>query len=159
MRTVCGTRRRNFASAPSQAAPCVMGCRSTEETSEQPNETTPWALAHPSELGELKPCRFLRMLNRHGRVFPDQKKDPSKPKPGRVFEKIRRYLLSHFWHYHRLAVLNYCVRDGNRCDHCDMFTGRRTCRLSTTRPWSYALVVVLASGQLEGRPTRFCRER
>ena len=27
-------------------------------------------------------------------------------------------------HYHRLAVLNYCVRDGNRCFHCDMVAGR-----------------------------------
>lgn len=38
--------------------------------------------------------------------------------------KNRRYLLSRFWHYHRLKVLNFCVRDGNRCDHFDMFTGR-----------------------------------
>ena len=27
-------------------------------------------------------------------------------------------------HYHRLAKLNYCVRDGNRCDLCDIVTGR-----------------------------------
>ena len=33
----------------------------------------------------------------------------------------RRYLLSHLRYYHRLEMLNYCVRDGNRCDHFDMF--------------------------------------
>ena len=37
---------------------------------------------------------------------------------------IRRYLLSHLQYYHRLKVLNYCVRDGNRCDHFNMFAGR-----------------------------------
>jgi hypothetical protein len=37
---------------------------------------------------------------------------------------IRRYLLSHLQYYHRLGVLNYCVRDGNRCDHYDMVAGR-----------------------------------
>ena len=29
-------------------------------------------------------------------------------------------------HYHRLVVLNYCVRDGNRCDHYDMVAGKTT---------------------------------
>jgi hypothetical protein len=37
--------------------------------------------------------------------------------------KIRRYLLSRLWHYHRLWKLNYRVRDGNGCDLPDMFTG------------------------------------
>ena len=45
--------------------------------------------------------------------------------------KIRRYLLSRFWHYHRLAVLNFCVRDGNRCDHYDIVTGRSAARDET----------------------------
>ena len=40
-----------------------------------------------------------------------------------VLERFRRYLLSHFWHYHRLWKLNYRVRDGNGCDLPDMFTG------------------------------------
>ena len=53
-----------------------------------------------------------------------------KKKPVDVFTRtgfikmIRRYLLSHLQYYHRLKVLNYCVRDGNRCDHFDMFAGR-----------------------------------
>lgn len=42
----------------------------------------------------------------------------------RFYIKIRRYLLSHLQYYHRLKALNYCVRDGNRCDHFDMFAGR-----------------------------------
>lgn len=37
--------------------------------------------------------------------------------------KIRRYLLSRFWHYHRLWKLNYRVRYGNGCDLPDMVTG------------------------------------
>ena len=37
--------------------------------------------------------------------------------------KFRRYLLSRFWHYHRLWKLNYRVRDGNGCDLPDMVTG------------------------------------
>ena len=40
-------------------------------------------------------------------------------------KQIRRYLLSHFWHYHRLGKLNYCVRDGNRCDLSDMVAGKK----------------------------------
>ena len=40
------------------------------------------------------------------------------------FVKFRRYLLSHFWYYHRLWKLNYRVRDGNGCDLSDMFTGK-----------------------------------
>ena len=38
-------------------------------------------------------------------------------------KKIRRYLLSRLWHYHRLWKLNYRVRDGNGCDLPDMVTG------------------------------------
>ena len=38
--------------------------------------------------------------------------------------KNRQYLLSRLQHYHRLKVLNYCVRDGNRCDHFDIVTGK-----------------------------------
>ena len=37
---------------------------------------------------------------------------------------MRRHLLSHLQYYHRLKALNYCVRDGNRCDHFDMFAGK-----------------------------------
>ena len=39
--------------------------------------------------------------------------------------KIRRHLLSHFWHYHRLGKLNYRVRDGNGCGLSDMVTGKK----------------------------------
>jgi len=49
----------------------------------------------------------------------------------RVLYKNRQYLLSRLQHYHRLKVLNYCVRDGNRCDHFDMVTGRTTSGLFT----------------------------
>ena len=38
--------------------------------------------------------------------------------------KIRRYLLSRLWHYHRLWKLNCRVRDGNGCDLPDMVTGK-----------------------------------
>ena len=38
--------------------------------------------------------------------------------------EIRRYLLSHFWHYHRLRKLNYRVRNGNGCGLSDMVTGK-----------------------------------
>ena len=51
------------------------------------------------------------------------------------FLKNRRYLLSRFWHYHRLVALNYCVRDGNRCDHYDIAAGRRARNLSTARTY------------------------
>ena len=34
-------------------------------------------------------------------------------------------------YYHRLEVLNYCVRDGNRCDHFNMFTGKNSDDLFT----------------------------
>ena len=36
---------------------------------------------------------------------------------------IRRYLLSQFLDYHRLRRLNFCVRNGNRCDPSDIVTG------------------------------------
>ena len=38
--------------------------------------------------------------------------------------KIRQYLLSRLWHYHRLWKLNCRVRDGNGCDLPDMVTGK-----------------------------------
>ena len=63
-------------------------------------------------------CPYLYGRNsaqKNPRQFPDE---------GFECLKNRRYLLSRFWHYHRLKVLNFCVRDGNRCDHFDMFTGR-----------------------------------
>ncbi len=53
-----------------------------------------------------------------------------KPRPARLLavrggrRKFRRYLLSRFWHYHRLWKLNYRVRDGNGCDLPDMVTGK-----------------------------------
>ena len=52
--------------------------------------------------------------------------------------KIRRYLLSHFWYYHRLWKLNYRVRDGNGCDLPDMFTG-----YSVATAFAVACVVVV----------------
>ena len=47
-----------------------------------------------------------------------------------VLKRFRQYLLSHFWHYHRLWKLNYRVRDGNGCDLPDMFTGNIASPLS-----------------------------
>ena len=44
--------------------------------------------------------------------------------------KNRRYLLSQLFYYHRLRKLNYCIRDGNRCDLSDIFTGNATVRFS-----------------------------
>jgi hypothetical protein len=38
-------------------------------------------------------------------------------------KKSRRYLLSRFWHYHRLRKLNCRVRNGNGCGLSDKFTG------------------------------------
>ncbi len=48
---------------------------------------------------------------------------------GLMFFKNRRYLLSHLQYYHRLEVLNFCVRDGNRCDHFDKVAGRSAANL------------------------------
>ncbi len=62
---------------------------------------------------------------------------------------IRRYLLSHLQYYHRLKALNYCVRDGNRCDHFNMFAGRdhtglfTRCDLILTKIMSYWLCVLV----------------
>ena len=46
------------------------------------------------------------------------------PLQGLSLYETRRYLLSHFWHYHRLGKLNYRVRDGNGCDLSDIVTGK-----------------------------------
>ena len=73
--------------------------------------------------GANQPCPSFR-----------DKKSPRGRLAPRGLKKIRRYLLSHLWHYHRLAVLNFCVRDGNRCGHYDMFTGKKAPSLSTRRP-------------------------
>jgi hypothetical protein len=53
-----------------------------------------------------------------------QKKEPVDVFTSTGSYKIRRYLLSRLLHYHRLKLLNFCVRDGNRCDQFDMFAGR-----------------------------------
>ena len=42
-----------------------------------------------------------------------------------LLEKTWRYLLSHFWYYHRPEKLNYCVRDGYRCFLFGMFARRK----------------------------------
>ena len=53
-----------------------------------------------------------------------QKKPFAEFTKGALEQEIRRYLLSHFWHYHRLRKLNYRVRDGNGCDLSDLVAGR-----------------------------------
>ena len=63
-----------------------------------------------------------------------------------VLERFRQYLLSHFWHYHRLWKLNYRVRDGNGCDLPDMFTGNTVTppkRRKVVPPLSRRKVVVI----------------
>ena len=50
-------------------------------------------------------------------------------------------------HYHRLAVLNYCVRDGNRCFHCDMVAGKGRVRREAGRVRLYRVVGTSADQQ------------
>jgi hypothetical protein len=64
----------------------------------------------------------------------------------RGFLKNRQYLLSRLQHYHRLKVLNYCVRDGNRCDHFDIVTGKTSLGLFTQ-----TTLVTLYNLQLKGK--------
>jgi hypothetical protein len=53
-----------------------------------------------------------------------QRRAQKNPSPnGEGFLKNRRYLLSHFWYYHRLEKLNGRVRYGNACGLSDMVTG------------------------------------
>ena len=60
-----------------------------------------------------------------GAPRPQKNQGPHSTQPcGPQQIKFRRYLLSHFWHYHRLWKLNYRVRDGNGCDLPDMVTGK-----------------------------------
>ena len=85
--------------------------------------------------------------------FPRQGCEIQKKGPSRILREgpsiTRQYLLSHLQYYHRLEVLNFCVRDGNRCDHFDMVAGRELAGLFALPALSLRLT--LSGPEKQGR--------
>ena len=58
-----------------------------------------------------------------------KRKDPTQSYLSGVIKPATTYFRA--MHYHRLQGLNYCDRDGNRCDSLDMVTDKERSTLSS----------------------------
>src|SRR5688572_23043353 len=87
----------------------------------------------------------MRPLTASGNVIGAQTKTPWGCPHG-VFEKPGDTYFRECSHYHRPQVLNYCVRNGNRCFHLGMVArkARRAVRPGRASIWCFLFLARVA---------------